>query len=140
MFFKIIRQRSLINGVRFNSTTSKVQSAAGGIFLKVGAVTAQAGYWAKVVGELGKQIYVKEGLAPPKLKEFETVYKKLYSELLGFASNPAQLLEAAKSIKVTKDNVIQYGVYGVQLVGLFSLGEIIGRRKLFGYPSFEAKH
>ncbi len=86
--------------------------------------------------EVSKQIYAKEGLAPPKLKDFEVVYKKLYQQALQYTQQPQKALDLTKNIKFTKDNVYKYGAYAIQLLGLFSLGEIIGRRKVFGYPSF----
>lgn len=75
-------------------------------------------------------------MAPPKVKDFETVYKSLYAQALQYVKNPQKVLDLSKSFKITKECVVKYGAIGVQLFGLFSLGEIIGRRKVFGYPVF----
>lgn len=125
-----------LSKVRFNLTSSKVT----GITEKISSSVSQASYWSKVILEVSKQVYKKEGLAPPSISEFQAVYKKLYAQALEYANAPQKLLELTK-VKVVKDDVIRYAAYGVQLFGLFSLGEIIGRRQIFGYPTFgEEKH
>ncbi|KAH3660431.1 hypothetical protein OGAPHI_007017 [Ogataea philodendri] len=96
---------------------------------------------ASVTVELGKQIYVREGLAPPAVSDFQKVYSDLYKKAFEFSGNPKasadQLINFTKSS--SKDELLRYGAYFIQIIGLFSLGEIIGRRQVVGYPSFGPK-
>lgn len=102
--------------------------------------TNAAVYWGKVGAEVGKIVYKQEGLAPPTSKQFLEVYQKA----LKFIKSPKDqqaLLEKASQFKVTKEVGVKAAVYGTQLLAFFSIGEIIGRRKVFGYPSFgHAEH
>ncbi|KAG7821811.1 hypothetical protein KL928_000286 [Ogataea angusta] len=96
---------------------------------------------AQVTVEVSKQIYIREGLAPPSVAEIQQVYQGLYKKALEFASQPKTsadgLVKVAKSL--SKDEYLRFGAYFIQIVGLFSLGEIIGRRQIVGYPSFGPK-
>lgn len=89
-----------------------------------------------MTGELAKQIYIKEGFAPPSVAEFQTVYKQLYalgrSQFAKFSENPKILLDAVNGI--TRQQVLKYSAIGVQFAGLFALGEIVGRRHIVDYP------
>lgn len=111
-------------------TYSIVMSAVvNSIVTKITGLTNCATYWAKVGGELAKQVYKAEGLKPPTAKEFETVYQ----QALKFIKTPAEqqkLLEQAKNIKPTKETAYKAGIYGIQLLAFFSVGEVIGRRSL----------
>ncbi|KAH3665073.1 hypothetical protein OGATHE_003888 [Ogataea polymorpha] len=88
-----------------------------------------------------KQIYIREGLAPPSVAEIQQVYQGLYKKALEFAAQPKTsadgLIKVAKSL--SKEEYLRFGAYFIQIVGLFSLGEIIGRRQIVGYPSFGPK-
>lgn len=94
-------------------------------------ITNCAIYWAKVTGELGKQIYLKEGFAPPSVSQFQSVYQNLFNSLKSLALKPQKAIDAAESI--TKTDALRYTAYGVQVLGLFTLGEVIGRRNVIGY-------
>lgn len=96
-------------------------------------------YWAKVSGEVAKIVYQKEGLAPPTSAQFQQVYQNA----LKFIQTPSlqkEFLIKASKFQPTKECAAKAGIYGVQLLAFFSLGEIIGRRSIFGYPSTGAAH
>ncbi|CAK7894380.1 ATP synthase subunit g, mitochondrial [[Candida] anglica] len=96
-------------------------------------------YWGKVGAEVGKVIYKKEGLAPPTTKEFETVFQNAV-KFLKSGEQQKQFLEKAAAFKPTKECAVKAGIYGTQLLAFFSVGEIIGRRHVFGYPSVGSNH
>ena len=96
-------------------------------------------YWGKVTAEVGKIVYQKEGLAPPATKDFQTVFNKAVG-FLKSSQQQKQFLDKAVAFKPTKADATTAAVYGVQLLAFFSLGEIIGRRKLFGYPAVGGHH
>lgn len=118
------------------------QSKVAGAMSKVTSFSSNAVYWTKVVGELGKQVYVKEGMSPPSTAEIQSVYQTAYKQLLNWSKDPKQLLSTAKNTlaQTNKDSALKFAACTVQVVGLFSLGEIVGRRQIFGYPSFGPQH
>ena len=91
-------------------------------------------YWGKVTAEVGKVIYKKEGLAPPSQKDFQTLYNSAV-KFVKSGEQQKKFLEEAAAFKPTKANTVKAAIYGTQLLAFFSIGEIIGRRKVFGYPS-----
>lgn len=109
------------------------------IILLTPGIVNHAVYWAKVTGELGKQIYLKEGFAPPTVSQFQSVYQTVFNSVKSYAFKPQKVIDCAEAI--TKNDVLKYSAYGIQILGLFTLGEVVGRRNLIGYkvPSAE-KH
>ncbi|EFP85571.2 uncharacterized protein PGTG_11927 [Puccinia graminis f. sp. tritici CRL 75-36-700-3] len=74
--------------------------------------------------EVLKQVYIKENLAPPKLEQIKSSYHEILRNVssLNFWK---QSLESGDWKRLA--------VYGVEAVGLFSIGEMIGRRHIVGY-------
>ncbi|KAK0467328.1 uncharacterized protein EV420DRAFT_1326254 [Desarmillaria tabescens] len=71
-----------------------------------------------VVRSLAKQVYVAEGLAPPKsIAEVKVAYKEIWESTL----------------KWRQLNFAKVGVYALEAYGIFKIGEILGRRSLIGY-------
>ncbi|GMM53966.1 F1F0 ATP synthase subunit G [Maudiozyma humilis] len=91
-------------------------------------------YTGKVTSELAKQIYKSEKLQPPSLNEFKAVYKNLYASSLRYIQTPQQAVNCFKA--TSKNDFLKYGAFGVQLLGFYSVGEVIGRRKLVGYKHY----
>ena len=71
---------------------------------------------------------------PPDLLTFQKVYCDLYSTARRYMNKPYDLI--AKYNKLTVNEMVRYGAIGIQLVGFYSVGEIIGRRKLVGYRDY----
>lgn len=94
-------------------------------------------YCGKVTGELSKQIYKSEKLQPPSLDEFKLVYKSLYTNSLRYVKTPEQAFNCLKA--AGKNDLLKYGAIGIQLLGFYSVGEVIGRRKLVGYNNYTVK-
>ncbi|VEU22491.1 DEKNAAC103687 [Brettanomyces naardenensis] len=97
-----------------------------------------AAYWTKVAGEVAKQVYLKEGLAPPKTTEFKQVYDDAINQGLSFIKNPkgysTSLVRSSQNF--TTNDIVKYTSYLLQILGFFALGEIIGRRQVVGYPKY----
>ncbi|KAF5102335.1 hypothetical protein D0Z03_000430 [Geotrichum reessii] len=124
--------KTTVRGVRFNSTAAaKATAAASGIVNKASALVSKTVFWSKVVAELGKQIYIKEGLAPPTGPQFKAVFESLKTLGLDAFKRPQYYIEAVKAN--SSDYSVKFLVGAVQVLGIFSLGEIIGRRKIVGY-------
>lgn len=112
----------------------RLQGLANTAVLKGNLLFTKSIFYGKVAAEVSKQIYVKEGLKPPSVNEFKTVYNNLYKQALQYSVNPMSVLNCVKNIK--KPEAIKYGSYFVQFLGFYSLGQIIGRRKLIGYKNY----
>ncbi|KAI8337095.1 mitochondrial ATP synthase g subunit-domain-containing protein [Chlamydoabsidia padenii] len=79
-------------------------------------------YDAKVVGEIAKQVYTKEGMSFPSGAQFteaQTFVKKNLN------------VNSIKSL--TWNNVAKGGVVLAEIYTFFLIGEIVGRRNLIGY-------
>lgn len=94
-----------------------------------------------MTGQVLKQVYEKEGLAPPKGAEFKKLYQDSVKQTLMFVKDPKRystsLLRSAQGF--TSSDVVKYSCYFVQLLGCFALGEMVGRGKVVGYPSYGPK-
>ncbi|GMG19042.1 unnamed protein product [Ambrosiozyma monospora] len=133
-------RQALRSSARFGFKPMAARNASSIADQATGALNSTV-YWAKVSGEVAKQIYIKEGLAPPTISEFQKVYGEGLSQFLKFTKDPKdytlQVVGCAKS--TSKDQWFRYAAYAVQIFGLFALGEIVGRRQIVGYPSFGPK-
>lgn len=82
-------------------------------------------YNARVLGHVYKQTYIAESMAPPK--SFQSVidtYKTLWSRATS-QSYWQDLLQSGAWKKVA--------ILGVEAYGIWTIGEMIGRRSLVGY-------
>lgn len=116
----------------------RVQSFATSLVTKTSNLATKTVYYGKVGAELSKQVYLKEGLQPPSVADFKKVYAELYKKTLHFAVKPKEVFEIFRA--VGKNDALRYGAYAVQVVGFYSVGEIIGRRKVVGYRNYLPHH
>ena len=101
----------------------------------------RAVYWGKVGAEIGKFVYKAEGMAPPSQVEFQKVYSNFLNFVKG-SDHAAVIVKDFRSLGANNNEAaFKLGALGLQCYGFFALGEIIGRRKVVGYPSFShAEH
>lgn len=132
--FRLVQGQALRAQVRYSSTSSK-PSAVANVTAKAQAALNTSLYYTKVTGELLKYVWVHENLSPPTMQQiqrtFTTDAKALFEKALESSKDPKAL--QAKVLSWTKNDYIVGGAAIVQLLGLFSLGEIIGRRHIYGY-------
>ncbi|EDK45341.1 ATP synthase subunit G atp20 [Lodderomyces elongisporus] len=122
-----------------SAIVSKAAGLANSLISKSNELVTKSIYWSKVGLELSKNVIQKEGMGIPTGKQFESVYQCAV-KLIKSPQEQQKLIEQAKKFRPDTKQAVQYGVYGVQIVGFFSLGEIIGRRSLFGYPKLDNSH
>lgn len=96
-------------------------------------------YWGKVSAEVGKVVYRSEGLAPPSTQQFQHVYQNAF-KFVKSSQQQREFITKAAQFKPAKECAVKGAVYGVQLLAFFSVGEIIGRRHVFGYPAVGSHH
>lgn len=83
-------------------------------------------YNAKVAGQIAKQVYIREGMAPPSAAQFENAKQAT----LKFAKD-ARSANTWKNI--SKEQYIQAGLVAAEAYAFFLVGEIVGRRNFIGY-------
>ncbi|ORZ14498.1 mitochondrial ATP synthase g subunit-domain-containing protein [Absidia repens] len=103
-------------------SATKIISCAQNLVSKAIALQKPIVYDAKVVGEIAKQVYTKEGMSFPTGAQF--------AEAQNFVKKNANV-NALKS--VTWNNVAKGGVVLAEIYTFFLIGEIVGRRNLIGY-------
>lgn len=116
----------------------RIQSITTSLLSKTSIFATKTVYYGKVGAELSKQVYLKEKLQPPSIDEFKRAYIGLYHISLFYASRPKDIVNLVKAFK--KDDYIKYTAFFVQLLGFYSVGEIVGRRKLVGYKDYNDHH
>lgn len=133
---------SAFTNIGYRSMSAIITKATGFVnnaISKSSQLANQSLYWGKVTGEVGKLVFKNEGLTPPSGKQFEQVYQSA----LKFIKSPQQQKEAlnkAAQFRPTKQDAVKAAVYGTHLLAFFSVGEIIGRRHIIGYPSVGEHH
>ncbi|KAK3825341.1 MAG: mitochondrial ATP synthase g subunit-domain-containing protein [Benniella sp.] len=83
-------------------------------------------YNAKVAGNIAKQVYIREGMAPPSGAQIEAAKESV----LKF-SKAARSASTWKNI--SKEQVLGVGLVAAEAYAFFMVGEIVGRRNLIGY-------
>ncbi|EGW32498.1 protein associated with mitochondrial ATP synthase [Spathaspora passalidarum NRRL Y-27907] len=123
-----------------SAIVSKVTGFVNCAIQKSTQLTNCAVYWGKVGGELAKAVYKKEGLAPPSVQEFQNFYANIFKTIKSSSQREA-IANKVFNFQPGPQCAVKAGVYGIQLLAFFSVGEIIGRRQLVGYPHFgEEEH
>ncbi|EPQ31736.1 uncharacterized protein PFL1_01069 [Pseudozyma flocculosa PF-1] len=118
------------------SLSEKAQQIGGPVVKRVegllGGYSEPLQYNLKVAGSVAKQVYIAEGLAPPtSVSSITSAYRTIWSRVTD-AGYWGQLL--------TKGQWKQVGIYAVEAYGIFTIGEMIGRRSLVGYKLDTSKH
>lgn len=91
-------------------------------------------YWGKVGAEVAKVVYKAEGLAPPTQAQFQQTYQSWF-KVLKSPTDQIALFKKVSAVEPNKANAAKAAIYSIQALAFFSVGEIIGRRSIFGYPA-----
>ncbi|KAF9897281.1 ATP synthase subunit G atp20 [Lobosporangium transversale] len=83
-------------------------------------------YNAKVAGQIAKQVYIREGMAPPTGAQIEAAKQATL-----------KFVQSARSTNtwknISKDQYLKAGLVAAEAYTFFLIGEIIGRRNFVGY-------
>ncbi|EWC48685.1 hypothetical protein DRE_01907 [Drechslerella stenobrocha 248] len=114
----------------------------------------QVVYYSKVAAELGKHIWNGRQMSPPSLESFQSFYRPYVGPFL----NPANWLGQIKSIRpristlpdpetalnsvraIPTQSLSQYAIVAAECVGFFTVGTMIGKRKIVGYRGGVREH
>ncbi|KAF3902949.1 hypothetical protein ABW20_dc0101180 [Dactylellina cionopaga] len=127
---------------------------SGGIVGTIQGAIPHVVYYSKVAAELGKHIYRGQKMNPPSLDSLQNFYRPYVGPLL----NPSSWWGHIKSIRprisalpdpetamhsiqaVPKKELAQYAVLAAECLGFFTVGTMIGRRKIVGYRGGVVEH
>ncbi|CAK7234498.1 ATP synthase subunit G atp20 [Sporothrix bragantina] len=91
-------------------------------------------YYSRVGLELGRLVFRSQKMAPPPLATFQAAFQNAWVQL----QNPAKLIQTSTAFvksarNLTPTQLAAGGVLAAEILGFFTVGEIIGRFKLVGY-------
>ncbi|KKK15938.1 hypothetical protein AOCH_000655 [Aspergillus ochraceoroseus] len=102
-------------------------------------------YYSKVGLELGKLVFRGQNMTPPSMATFQSYFQPLINSLRSPAAfknanfvSPQQILARVRN--ANKKEIALAGVTAAEVIGFFTVGEIIGRMNIVGYkghPSHE---
>ncbi|EPS43697.1 hypothetical protein H072_2297 [Dactylellina haptotyla CBS 200.50] len=111
-------------------------------------------YYSKVFAELAKHVYRGQQMRPPSLEAFQNFYRPYVGPLL----NPSGWWGHIKSIRprisalpdpetalhraqaIPKRDLAQYAILAAECLGFYTVGTMIGRRKIVGYRGGVKEH
>ncbi|KAJ9477737.1 ATP synthase subunit g, mitochondrial [Pseudozyma hubeiensis] len=119
-----------------NDISKKAQELGGPALKRVegllGGYSEPIKYNLQVASNIAKQVYIAESLAPPtSVNSITSAYRHIYSKISD-KTYWTQLL--------TKGTWKQVGIYAVEAYGIFTIGEMVGRRSLVGYKLDTSNH
>lgn len=143
-------------GPALSGAAQKVSSALGGIGGRTGRLISfieslipPAVYYSRVGFELSKIVFRGQKMSPPNLQAFQAYTQPL----MRVVRHPAMLLDrASTSSSATSSNLLtrmrhlnsqqlaSAGVVAAEVLGFFTVGEMLGRMKIVGYKGVEENH
>ncbi|KAF1922900.1 uncharacterized protein M421DRAFT_426394 [Didymella exigua CBS 183.55] len=119
-----------------NSTASQAQGRVGRLVGAVQGLIPKATYYGRVGLELGKLITHSRGMAPPSISTMQSYLQPALNALRHPASLASSMNPNTILAQIRGASSAQYwsaGVVAAEVLGFFSVGEMIGRFKVVGY-------
>ncbi|RDW90216.1 F1F0 ATP synthase subunit g [Aspergillus mulundensis] len=125
------------------NTLKKVGGRTGKVVSFIESMIPPTIYYSRVGLELGKLVFRGQNMTPPSTATFQSYFQPLVNSL----RNPATLQNAkfspqnilARVRNANKKEIALAGVTAAEVIGFFTVGEIIGRFNIVGYRG-EAGH
>ncbi|KAI9759295.1 MAG: hypothetical protein M4579_002424 [Chaenotheca gracillima] len=107
-------------------------------------------YYSKVGFELSKIVFRGQKMSPPSLQAFQSYFQPLihaarnpsgaFSTLAPSTQSlaPSNILNSARN--VDRQQLVTLGVISAELLGFFTVGEMVGRMKIVGYRGEKEEH
>ncbi|KAF9885944.1 ATP synthase subunit G atp20 [Aspergillus nanangensis] len=127
------------------SALRKIGGRTGKVIAFVDSMIPPTLYYSKVGIELSKLIFRGQNMSPPNLATFQSYFQPLIN---GFR-NPATLKNAnfvspsqivARVRNANKKEIALAGVTAAEVIGFFTVGEMIGRMNIVGYRGHAEHH
>jgi len=103
----------------------------------------QTVYYSKVGAELGKIIFHGRKMSPPSMATFQSYFQPLinaarnpttlYHQTAATAGRLSPQTVLARIRNVSREELTTAGIVGAEVIGFFTVGEMIGRMKVVGY-------
>ncbi|KAK4465510.1 ATP synthase subunit G, mitochondrial [Cladorrhinum samala] len=93
-------------------------------------------YYTKVGIELSKIVFKGQNMSPPSVSTFQTYFQNLWKQLQhpsAFVQSLSKSFNPQQVRNISRTQVVTGGVLLAELLGFFTVGEMIGRLKLVGY-------
>lgn len=128
----------------YSTQPAKLSSLPASIIEKLTCATRTTIYYSKVAGEIGRYVWKNEAMSPPSIGEFQQAFSGAFKSAQGIRSSfksdagtfgGAQSLELVQS--VNSIGFFKVAAVVLQLAGIFTLGEMIGRRHVYGFKKYE---
>ncbi|KAI1916427.1 ATP synthase subunit G atp20 [Ophidiomyces ophidiicola] len=126
---------------------SKVTATAGpaiaGAVSGIGALIPPTIYYSRVAFEVSKIVFHAQKMAPPNLATFQAYFQPFLASLRTPSTAISNLNISSYITKIKSMDRKQLAIVGVtaaEIIGFFSVGEMLGRMKIVGYrgePSHE---
>ncbi|KAL1304555.1 hypothetical protein AAFC00_003532 [Neodothiora populina] len=138
---------------KVTSTAGSALSSAGSALNSIGGRTGKligfvqslvppTVYYSKVGLELGKLVFHGQKMSPPNMATFQQYGQNILNAVknpsAAGASNPFQSLSKLRSMDTQQ--LATAGVVVAEVVGFFTVGEMLGRFKVIGYRSSATAH
>ncbi|KAL6237759.1 hypothetical protein BDW75DRAFT_203049 [Aspergillus navahoensis] len=125
------------------NTLKKVGGRTGKVVSFIESMIPPTIYYSRVGLELGKLVFRGQNMTPPNTATFQSYFQPLINAL----RNPATVQNAkfspqnilARVRNANKKEIALAGVTAAEVIGFFTVGEIIGRFNIVGYRG-EADH
>ncbi|KAF2017666.1 hypothetical protein BU24DRAFT_490792 [Aaosphaeria arxii CBS 175.79] len=127
---------------------SQAGTALGGVGGRTGRLIGRiqsliptATHYSRLALEVGKLVAKERNMSPPSVETFQKSFQSVLTSLRNpsnIASQPANLLNQARNMSTAQWASV--GVVAAEVIGFFSVGEMIGRFKIVGYRSSAPAH
>ncbi|KAL2220609.1 putative mitochondrial F1F0-ATP synthase g subunit [Thermoascus aurantiacus ATCC 26904] len=118
----------------------RVGGRTGKVIAFVDSLIPPTVYYSKVGIELAKLVFKGQNMAPPSLATFQSYFQSLLNTLRNPSAlkninfpNPQQIIARILNPDRYMKELAFYGVTAAEILGFWSVGEMIGRRKIVGY-------
>ncbi|TGZ82749.1 hypothetical protein EX30DRAFT_347138 [Ascodesmis nigricans] len=118
------------SGESFAKLAAKSTGRTGQLLKSIERAIPPTIYYSKVAIELSKLVFRGQKMSPPDLATFQSTLKTLFNpqNIAAYSRNAVQVARTA-----SRKEAAQVGVIVAEVIGFFTIGEILGRRKLIGY-------
>ncbi|KAL4880943.1 mitochondrial ATP synthase g subunit-domain-containing protein [Aspergillus karnatakaensis] len=117
------------------NTLKKVGGRTGKVVSFIESLIPPTLYYSRVGLELGKLVFRGQNMTPPNLATFQSYYQPLLNSLRNPAASssvsPQSILARVRN--ADKKQLALAGVTAAEVIGFFTVGEIIGRFNIVGY-------
>ncbi|KAJ5872953.1 ATPase F0 complex subunit G mitochondrial [Penicillium soppii] len=111
----------------------KIGGPAGKVISFVDAMIPPTLYYSKVGLELGKLVFRGQNMAPPNLATVQSYFQPFINNPAALKNLPSPSAILARVRNASPKQLALAGVTAAEVIGFFTVGEMIGRMNIIGY-------